>query len=157
MVSDESKNVTFLKVRLSLNSCIIWLDFTQSRFFSHFRYFGGENLKISSFGRFWSEKGRKTTKTQKTLKCTDGDDVTATTWRRHEQDYEGPWKFRRDGPEPWPVIIGDAVRGGRQRWSLSVWRSNEGRHTTLIAAVTPSRYGLTPSANVFNIYTSNFM
>ena len=74
-VFDESKNVTFLRVRLSLNSYILWLDFTQSRFFSHFRYFVGENLKRCNFGRFWSEKGRKTTKTQKTLKVPSGDAV----------------------------------------------------------------------------------
>ena len=156
-VFDESKNFTFLRVRLSLNSCIIWLDFTQSRFFSHFRYFGGENLKISSFGRFWSEKGRKTTKTQKTLKCTYGDDVTDTTWRRHKQENEEVKIFRRDRPELFPSLIGDVVTKGRQRWKEAAWRRQEGHHITLIAAVTPSQPGLTQSAQIFYIYPTNFM
>ena len=145
MVFYERKNVTFLGVRLSPNSYIMWLDFTQSRFFSHFRYFGGENLKRCSFGRFWSEKGRKTTKTQKTLKCTRGDDVTAIRWRRHEQGFEDFQILQRDRPELFLSITGDAVTQGRQRSSMAAWRRQEGHHTTLIAAVTPSQPGLTPS------------
>ena len=135
----------------------MWLDFTQSRFFSHFRYFGGENLKRCSFGRFWSEKGRKTTKTQKTLKCTGGDDVTAITWCRHKQEFEDSQILCHDGPEPFLVIIGDAVTIGRQRWSLAAWRRQKRHHTTLIAEVTPSQLGLTPSAQFFYIYPTNFM
>ena len=77
-VFDETKNVMLLGVSLSPNSCILWLDFTQSRFFCHFRCFWRGNLKRSIFGRFWSGKVRKMKKTQETLKFTkssEGDGV----------------------------------------------------------------------------------
>ena len=38
-MNNETKNVTFLGVILSPKSYVFGLDFTQSHFFSHFRYF----------------------------------------------------------------------------------------------------------------------
>ena len=73
-IFDEAKNDTILGVGLSPNLCILWLDFTQSRFFCHFRYFWEEFHKRSDFGRFWSIKVKKTTKSQK--------HVENSTWRR---------------------------------------------------------------------------
>ena len=97
-VFDETKNVTFLGVSLSPNSCIIWLDFTQSRFFSHFRCFWRINHKRSIFGRFRSEKVRKTTKSQKTLKCTEGDGVTSsnvtTSGTTEVKNWSYSWRAR---------------------------------------------------------------
>ena len=86
-VFDETKNVMFLGVSLSPNSYIIGLDFTQSRFFSHFRCFWRRNHKRSTFGRSWSEKVRKTTKSQKTLK-------TQSWWRRQRSKSDGIKKKR---------------------------------------------------------------
>ena len=76
-VFDEAKNVTFLRVSFGPNSYVIWSDFTQTRSFSHFRCFWRRNHERSIFGRFRSEKVRKTTKSQKTLKIIEGDGVTA--------------------------------------------------------------------------------
>ena len=143
-------------VRLSLNSYIIWLDFTQSYFFSYFRYFGGENLKRCSFGRFWSEKGRKTTKTQKTLKCTDGDAVTS-----YNVTPSWAWIWRSLEDKAWRArTLASYIWWRRQRrpskMFMSAWRRHIGRHRTLIAAMTPSEDGLTPSAHVVYIYPTNF-
>ena len=64
-VFDETKNDTILGVGLSPNLCILWLVFTQSRFFCYFRCFWRGNLKRSAFGRFWSGKVRKMKKTRR--------------------------------------------------------------------------------------------
>ena len=152
---DETKNVTFLGVRLSPNSYIIWSDYTQSRFFSHFRYFWGENHKRSIFGRFRSEKVRKTTKSQKTLKIIEGDGVTGfnvtASWTSEVKKLEDySWRARRF--LVFRDTFGDAVRLGRQIWNEAAWRRQEGHHKTLIVAVTASHLGLTPSARIFYIY-----
>ena len=41
---------------------IIWSNIASNRLFCHFRYFGEEIWKKKHFGRFWSEKVKKTTK-----------------------------------------------------------------------------------------------
>ena len=53
---------------------IIWSNIALNRFFCHFRYFWEEIWKRKHFGRFWSEKVKKTTKSQ--------NHVENCTWRR---------------------------------------------------------------------------
>ena len=118
---DETKNVTLLGGRLSPNSYIIWSDFTQSRFFSHFRYFWGENHKRSIFGRFWSEKVRKTTKSQKTILWTVCDGVTGYKVTTLGANQVNNMKITCDGG--FLAMFGDVVMVGRQIWSARMTTS----------------------------------
>ena len=137
-VFDETKNVTFLGVGLSPNSYVVGMDFTQSRFFYHFRYFWRENRKRSVFGRFWSEKVRKRAKTQKTLKITEADVVPLCLLTPSEIKSSQRWKIKPGRAREFAVQMADTVR--------------QGHLETLIAELTPSTLGLTPSAHKNYIY-----
>ena len=110
LIIDKTKNVTLLGGRLSPNSYIIWSDFTQSRFFSHFRYFWGENHKRSNFGRFWSEKVRKTTKSQKTMLWIVADGVTTYKVTASSVNEVKNEKNTRDGPVSFWLSLATASR-----------------------------------------------